>query len=220
MGLCLSCHIKNAEDDIAYDLNLTCTKNKIKNKHGEEHATEENANSIIIFKLLLKHLNEIEEKKEQIWLIDNIYDRIAKTTMPLGLSDFGIFQAFNGILMHPVFQSCDAHSWIKTQKVAMPPILIFYQFFDEKSKQYSIENSANSLFQGQIRAEVLQDNKIISKYAATTGKHPDDNKSSIDPEFVQFVQDHWNDIGIKWYNDKLEDIIKALKSFDISTLEI
>ena len=219
MGVCLSCHLKDAEADIAYDLNLNCTINKIKNKHGVEHATEENANSIIVFKLLLNKIKNTKDEDE-IDLIEKIYDRIAIVMMPLGLTDFGIFQAFNGIIHHPVFQSCDGYSWIKTRKVPMPPLLIFYQFFDEKSKQYSIENSNNSIFQGQIRAEVLHDKKTIETYVATTGKHKDNNESSFDPEFVQFVSDNWNKIGIEWYNEKLTEITNSLKSFTVSSLEI
>ena len=222
MGVCLACHLRDSEDDIAYDLNLTCTINKIKNKHGEIHATKENANCMIIYLKLMKHLKDLKETtkdKETNDLIDNIYDRLSIVMMPLGPTDFGVWQAFNGITDHPVFQSCDGIQWMKTQKVPIPPLLIFHQFFDDKSKQY--HNSSSTVFQGQIRASVLQDPKTTQIYEKLTGKQRDKHKQlTVDHEFIQFVQDNWESIGVKWYDNKLDETRQSLKSFDVDASEI
>ncbi len=93
----------------------------------------------------------------------------------------------------------------------MPPLLIFYSFLDAQCKTLKYDQQSNTIFIGQLRASVLEDPMTAEIYTDKTGKVKE-QKMSIDPDYVQFVRENWDDISSKWYSEKLRETRYSLTS--------
>ena len=62
----------------------------------------------------------------------------------------------------------------------------------------------------QLRTSVLDDPATETIYATKTGKSRV-TESGVDTEYTKYVMDNWAEIGVAWFNAKVNETVESLK---------
>ena len=181
-----------------YSLSFRYNIEHISKQYGLQHATARNANALIVFGKLMLHLSTTGVGEYDH--VNKLLHLMASAMMPLGNTDFGRFQAFGEMT-----SDIAIIKWMNEEKEPFPGFQIFYKYLDAKCK----EHANDTLFQGQLRTSVLSDQSTAIVYETKTGRKK--STESVDTEYTKYVMNNWSDIGVLWFNKKVDETVKSLK---------